>query len=60
MIEQGLKHWRTTVLSEIEDAEEAGERGLHKKNEKEEELRIGDGFVGLAIKVLEYARAHNL
>jgi hypothetical protein len=60
VVEQGLKHWRKTVLSEIEDADEAGESGLPKKREKEEELRIGETFVSLATKVLEHARAHNL
>lgn len=57
VLEQGLKHWETSVLSEIEDAEDAGPAGTPKKKEKEEELRIGRGFVRLATKVLENARA---
>lgn len=56
VLEQGLKHWRTSVLSEIEDAEDAGPAGAAKKREKEGELRGGERFVQLAAKVLEHAR----
>ena len=57
MLEQGLKHWRTSILSEIEDAEDLGQGGVAKKKEKEEELRVGEQFVELARRVLEHARA---
>lgn len=57
VLEQGLKHWRTSILSEIEDAEDAGMSGATKKREKEGELKSGEGFVRLATKVLEHARA---
>jgi len=57
VLEQGLKHWRTSILSEIEDAEDLGQGGATKKREKEEELRVGEQFVELAKKVLEHARA---
>ena len=56
VLEQGLKHWRTSVLSEIEDAEDAGSSGAAKRREKEEELRAGQEFVQLATKLLEHAR----
>ena len=45
------------MLSEIEDAEDAGPSGALKKREKENELRSGEEFVRLAAKVLEHARA---
>lgn len=45
------------MLSEIEDAEDLGERGAAKMEEKEKELRLGDQFVELARKVLGHARA---
>jgi len=57
VLEQGLKHWRTSILSEIEDAEDLGQGGVAKKKEKEEELRVGEQFVELARRVLEHARA---
>lgn len=60
IIEQDLEHWRARVLSEIDDIGDASENGLTTKREKEEELRIGEGFVSLATKVLEYAREHSL
>ncbi|CAG7854281.1 Conserved oligomeric Golgi complex subunit 5 Short=COG complex subunit 5; AltName: Full=Component of oligomeric Golgi complex 5 [Serendipita indica DSM 11827] len=56
VLEQGLKHWRTTILSDIEDAEDAGPAGLAKKQEKEKELAAGDAYVRLATKVLQNAR----
>ncbi len=57
VLEQGLKHWRTTILSDIEDAEDAGPAGRAKKQEKEKELAVGEGYVRLATKVLQNARA---
>jgi hypothetical protein len=56
VIEQGLKHWKPSMLSEIEDAEDAGSAGAAKRRDKEEELRLGQEFVLLAAKVLEHAR----
>lgn len=56
VLEQGLKHWRTTIQSEIEDAEDLGQAGAKKKEEKVVELSVGNRYVDLAKRVLDHAR----
>jgi conserved oligomeric Golgi complex subunit 5 len=57
VLEQGLKHWKATVLSEIEDAEDMGAAGASKMAEKQRELTEGEKYVQLATRVLQNARA---
>lgn len=52
VIEQGLKHWHSTQMVELEDMSEKA------KSEKLRELKEGEAFVELARKVLENARAN--